>query len=146
MLEKLKKAKIAAMKEKNVTAKLILSLLHSDALSMAKKETREVAEDDIIASAKSLIKKNKQAIADAKEHTGKDLPEIEKEIEILMEFLPEQLSEDEMKTTVDYLISKIPEDERTRRAQGGIMKSLKEKYGNSIDMGIASKYVGTKLS
>jgi uncharacterized protein YqeY len=146
MLNKLKKNKITAMKEKNVVAKQILSLLHSDALSMAKKEMREVTENDIVASAKSLIKKNKQAISDAKEHTGKDLPDIEKEIDILMGFLPEQISEDEMKTTIDSLLSEIPEEDRTRRAQGGIMKALKLKYGNSIDMGLASKYVGTKLS
>ena len=38
MKEKLQKAKIAAMKEKDVTAKKILSVLHSDALVMAKKE------------------------------------------------------------------------------------------------------------
>ncbi len=57
------------------------------------------------------------------------------------------MTEEEIQHGVDVLINVIPEEDRTRRqVQGGIMKSLKEKYGNTIDMGFAAKYVGTKLN
>ena len=145
VIEKLKKAKIVAMKEKDTIGKKILSLLHSDALSIAKKEKREVEEDDVLKSAKTLIKKNKQAISDAQANLGATIPHFEKENEILADFLPEQINTADMHQAIDELLEVIPEEERTRRIQGTLMKSLKEKYGNTIDMGAASKYIGTKL-
>jgi uncharacterized protein YqeY len=145
VLEKLQKAKITAMKSKDSIGKSILSLLHSDALNIAKKDKREVEEDDILKSAKSLIKKNKQAISDAQANLGATLPHYEKENEILADFLPEQINTADMELAIDGLLEAFPEEERTRKIQGQLMKSLKEKFGNTIDMGAASKYIGTKL-
>ena len=146
MLEKLKKAKITAMREKNSIAKKILSLLHSDALNTAKKEMREVTDEDVVKTAKSLIKKNKKAMEETKEKIGVSIPQFEKENVILLNFLPKQLSEAAVKAAIDVLIEKIPEDERTKKARGGIMKTLNREFGNTIDMGSASKYVSTKLN
>lgn len=145
MIDKLQKAKIAAMKEKNVIAKKILSLLHSDALATAKKDMRELTNDDILTCAKTLIKRNKQAIVDVQKGNG-DISELNTEIEILYGFLPAQKTEEEIKNIINLIISVIPEVERNRKVQGRIMKQLVADYGDSIDMGVASKYLGEKLS
>lgn len=145
MIDKLQKAKITAMKEKNVIAKKILSLLHSDALATAKKDMRELTENDILTCAKTLIKRNKQAIVDVQKGNG-DVSELNTEIEILYGFLPAQKSEEEIKNIINTLVSAIPEVERNRKVQGKIMKLLVSEYGDSIDMGFAAKYIGTKLS
>ena len=144
MIDKLLKDKIAAMKENNVIAKKILSLLHSDALSMAKKEMRLVISNDVVTCAKTLIKRNKQAIIDVQKGKG-NTSELEKEIEILYSFLPAQKSEEEIKNIIDTMLSAIPPEERTRKIQGKIMKQLVTEYAESIDMGIASKYISEKL-
>ena len=145
MIKKLQKAKIEAMKSKDAVAKKLLSLLHSDALVMAKKDMRKLTDDDILKCAKSLIKRNKQAIVDVLKGHG-DISDLNTEIEILYGFLPAQKTEDEIKTIVDDILVDIPEEERTRKIQGKIMKQLVTEYGDSVDMGIASKYIGTKLS
>jgi len=145
MLKKLQKSKIAAMKEKDTVAKAILSLLHSDALNMAKKEMREVTDDDIIKSSKSLIKRNKQTIAEV-DKVGGDSSALHTEVGILLNFLPPQKTGDEIKAIIDDMINDFPEEERTRRVQGTIMKELKKAHGDSIDMGAAAKYIGTLLS
>jgi uncharacterized protein YqeY len=145
MIKKLQKAKIEAMKSKDAVAKKLLSLLHSDALVMAKNDMRELTDDDILKCAKSLIKRNKQAIVDVLKGHG-DISDLNTEIEILYGFLPAQKTEDEIKTIVDDILVDIPEEERTRKVQGKIMKQLVTEYGDSVDMGIASKYIGTKLS
>ena len=64
MLHKLQEMKIKAMKEKDAIGKSILSVLHSESLVLAKNENRDVQDNDIIKSAKSLIKKNEQVLYD----------------------------------------------------------------------------------
>ena len=145
MMKKLQKAKFDAMKEKNVIAKKILSLLHSDALAMAKKETRELTDEDVVKCAKTLIKRNKQAIADVKRGNG-DPTKLIGENTILYGYLPVQKTEEEIKNIIDEILSDVPEEGRSRKIQGKVMKQLKNEHGDSIDMGIAAKYLGTKLS
>ena len=145
MINKLVKDKITAMKEKDVIAKKLLSLLHSDALVMAKKDMRKLTDDDILKCAKSLIKRNKQAIVEVQKGHG-DISDLNTEIKILYRFLPAQKSEEEIKNIIDAILTDIPEEGRIRKVQGTIMKQLVAEYGDSIDMGIASKYIGTKLS
>lgn len=145
MIQKLKDLKIKAMKDRDSTAKGILSVLHSDSLANAKKDNREVTDQDIIKSAKSLIKKNEQVIADLiKRNATGPVAKLECELEILKEFLPKQMTENEIISEVDKILSDMPEEERIRKNQGTIMKELK-KFGDSINMGIASKYVASML-
>jgi len=157
MLHKLQEMKIKAMKEKDAIGKSILSVLHSESLVLAKNENRDVQDNDIIKSAKSLIKKNEQVLYDLtsfnllssntikmKQATQESY--ILQENEILKTFLPKQLTEDEIKKEIDAICTCIPPDELIRKNQGKIMKILKDKFGEGINMGIASKYVGTKLT
>ena len=145
MIKKLQQAKISAMKEKNSIAKSILSMLHSDALVMAKKETRELTNDDIMKSAKTLIKRNTQAITDVEKGNG-DASALKTEIDILYTFLPTQKTEDEIKAIIDDIMAPIPEEDRIHKLRGTVMKQLKTEHGDSIDMGFAVKYLGGLLS
>ena len=145
MITKLQELKVQAMKNRDAIAKNILSLLHSDSLNLAKKETRPLTDEDIVNSAKTIIKRNKQAIADVEKGHG-DHSALNTEIEILLKFLPAQKSEEEIKAIIDKIIDLIPTEERIRKIQGKIMKQIKDEYGNAIDMAIAAKYLGGKLS
>lgn len=143
MINKLKKLKVTAMKERNTIAKNILSLLHSNALVMAKKETRDMTDTDIIKSAKSLIKKNQQSI-DIISKAG-FASTLEEEQRILKEFLPKQMTEAEIEFELNIICGRMEEDDLVKKNQGNIMKQIKEKFGDSINMGIASKFVASKL-
>jgi len=152
MLHKLQEMKIKAMKEKDAVGKSILSVLHSESLVLAKNENRDVQDNDIIKSAKSLIKKNEQVLYMLQQSNTIKMKQATQESYILQEnkilktFLPKQLTEEEIKKEIDAICTCIPPDELIRKNQGKIMKILKDKFGEGINMGIASKYVGTKLT
>ena len=147
-INKLKEDRIKAMKERDIITKSILSVLHSDSLSLAKKEMRDVTEQDIITSAKTLIKRNEQTIKLVESKKDMQLldklTDARKEILILQKFLPVQMTDEEIKIEVDNILKTIPEDDLIKKNQGIIMSQLK-KFGDSINMGIASKYVTSKL-
>jgi hypothetical protein len=145
MINKLKKMKIEAMKTKDDVIKSILSLLHSDALVHAKKELRDVCDADIIKASKTLIKKNEQTITLIEKQKSVLPGSIIVEQMVLKEFLPVQLTEDEIKKFADAVLNDLNEDELIRKNQGTIMKILKKLYGDTINMGIAAKYVSGKL-
>lgn len=145
MITKLQELKVRAMKNRDTIAKNILSLLHSDALNLAKKETRLLTGEDIVKAAKTIIKRNRQAIIDVEKGHG-DPSDLNTEITILQKFLPTQKSEEEIKVIIDTIIEQIPEGERSRKIQGKIMKQIKDEHGDAVDMGIAAKHLGGKLS
>lgn len=136
MLQKLKADKISAMKAKDSVAKNILAFLLSESQNIAKAENREVTDSDVTKAAKSVIKKNQQTL----DATNAPMPDIDREIEILKGFLPEQYTEKQLKSIIDLLFIQIPEDQRSPRMMGKIMGQLKE-HGDAVDMSIASKYV-----
>jgi len=145
MLNKLKQMKLKAMKDKDVIAKSILSVMHCEALVIAKKELRDVSDSDIITVSKSLIKKNEQTIELLTDKTNTWIT-LTKEIIILEQFLPKQMTDGEIKYAVYELLLDMKPEELIRKNQGNIMKQLKDIYGDNINMGTASKYVSNKLS
>lgn len=57
------------------------------------------------------------------------------EVDVLSEFLPNILSEEE---TINIVKTLLSENNYTMRDMGSIMKTLKSEYGQSMDMKIAS--------
>ena len=49
----------------------------------------------------------------------------EKEVQILMTYLPQQMSEEEVTELVNKIVSEIPEADRTPKARGRVMELLK---------------------
>jgi uncharacterized protein YqeY len=105
MIDKLKKMKIQAMRDKDADLKSILSVLHSDAQIIAKNDgNRDLTEDDITNAAKKLINRNNKAIVDI-ESNNKSADHLKKENEVLSEFLPEMYSEENTYLLIDDLLN-----------------------------------------
>ncbi|WP_096551129.1 GatB/YqeY domain-containing protein [Ureibacillus thermosphaericus] len=97
-----------AMKEKDVVAKGVLTLLKS-ALDQAEKEKgSELSIEEEVAVIHRELKQTQQALEGAKQASREDLIEKEnRKLEILQSFLPKQLSEEEIvKILVDAGITK----------------------------------------
>lgn len=88
-----------AMKEKDVVAKGVLTLLKS-ALDTAEKEKgSELTQDEEYAIVNREMKQTNQALEGAKQANREDLIEKEEtKLQILKSFLPKQLSEEEIST------------------------------------------------
>ena len=124
--EKEKRYKIA--KEKN-------NLKEEDLIKESK-----LSDDEIIGVLSSEIKKRRDAIVLYEKGARPELVEVEKkEIAILQKYLPEQLSEDELKKSIEESIKKVGAAQI--KDMGKIMADLMPKVKGKADNGEISRIV-----
>jgi len=100
----------------------------------------QLTDEQIIEVISSEIKKRKDAIVLYEQGNRPELAEKEKkEIEILIKYLPEQLSEDELKKLVEESIAKTGAKEM--KDMGRVMSDLTPKIKGKADGGTVSKIV-----
>lgn len=99
-----------AMKAKDTVALQSLRAVKSEILLAQTKSgaTTDLTEDEELKLLQRLVKQRKDSAAVYKEQGREDLaaPELE-QVEIIAQFLPEQLSEDDIKKVVTELINKV---------------------------------------
>jgi len=90
--------------------------------------------------------KQRQESAKTYEEAGRlDLSERElSEIKVIEEFLPTQLSEDEIKSAVENVINEVGAS--SIRDMGKVMGALKSKYAGQMDFGAVGALVKNNLS
>ena len=142
MLKRIQEDIKKAMKEKNTEVRNILRIIVAKAKDIAKNDrNREVTNEDVMTAIQRQIKQNKETISFA-EKEARDTTKEEAEITVLMEYLPKQKTEEEIRELIVQIIETISEE--GPRARGKVMKEL-SKYKNEIDMKIASQIAGEFL-
>jgi len=105
----------------------------------------ELTDEEIIAVISSEIKKRKEAIAEYERGKREELAEKEeKEIEVLKKYLPEQLSEEEIKKIIKQAIKKAGAKELKDMAR--VMAEIMPKVRGRADGSLVSKIVKDSLS
>ena len=105
----------------------------------------ELSDEEIIKILQRMIKQRKESISQFEQAGREELADKENsEILILQDFLPEQMSEEEIKVYVDEAI--IESGASTPQDMGKVMGSLKSKLKGNVDMGIVSKLVKESLA
>ena len=105
----------------------------------------DVTDQEIISVLQTMIKQRKASIDMYLSGNREDLVKKEEsEIEIISNFLPEQLSSQEIETIINELI--ISSGASSIKNIGDVIKLVKEKYEGRIDLGVASKLIKEKLS
>lgn len=134
ILEMIKKANIQAMKDKNVIARSLFSVLLNkiNLLEIAKRETNENLTDaDIV----SILQKQAKELAEEKENyikvgNHKTAEEIKQQEEIVQSFLPQMMTEKEIENVILTMEEKsIP----------AIMRKFKEEYAGKCDMRLVNQ-------
>lgn len=130
------------MKSGETQKRDILRLVSSKAKLTAKEdmkrpvEARSDASDaDMLAAIQRQIKQNKETI-DFCVKENRPYDKEQQEVDILMEYLPKQKTEDEIKTIVANIINNIPVEDRTAKARGIVMKELAP-LKDELDMKLA---------
>ena len=104
-----------------------------------------VTDEEVMEVISYEAKKRKESISEFEKGGRKDLVEKEKaELEILEKYLPEQLSEEQIKSLVREAISKTGAEEI--REMGRIMQELMPKIKGRADGALVSKIVKEALS
>ena len=105
----------------------------------------DITDQEIISVLQTMIKQRKVSIDMYSSGNREDLvTKEESEIEIISNFLPEQLSSQEIETVINELI--ISSGASSIKNIGNVIKLVKEKYEGRIELGVASKLIKEKLS
>ena len=121
-----------SMKEKNVVRKNVIQMIRAAILQEEKDKQIEVTDEQIIEIIAKESKKRKDALADYKKSGREDLiNQIEEEIAIIAEYLPKQLSKEEITVIVKEVIKEV--GATSMKDMGKVMKLAKEKNGAQSD-------------
>lgn len=128
LLEDLKNA----MKEKNVNKKNAVQMVRTAILQIEKDKGIEVSDEQIIDIIAKEVKKRKDSLSDYEKAERTDLiNQINEEIKVLEEYLPKQLSDEELETEIKNIIEEV--GATTIKDMGKVMKAAKEKIGAKAD-------------
>lgn len=121
-----------SMKTKNEIRKNTVQMVRAAILQIEKDKGITVEDDKILEIIAKEVKTKKDALKDFEKAQRQDLiDQTNQEIEILQEYLPKQLSKEEIKVEVEKIISEI--GATTMKDMGAIMKEAKAKLGASAD-------------
>lgn len=145
MKERISNDIVAAMKEKDKVTLETLRMVKGAIQMEEIKVKKELTDDDIAIVISKQIKTRKESIEEFKKGNREDLvSKTEEEIKVLEKYMPEQLSEEEIRKIVDKVVeelgAKLPSD------MGKVMGKITPLVKGKADMGLVSKLVKDKLN
>lgn len=139
---------VSAMKDKDKAKLNTLRLLKSaiDLYLVNNKLDRHSASDEIVIDIVSKqVKTHKESIEEFKKGNRQDLVDnLNKEIELLSKYLPEQLTEDEIRSEIDKVFDELKPT--SIKDMGAIMKALGPVFKGKADMKFVNNIVKEKLN
>ena len=143
LLETIKNNLTEARKAKNAATSGVLSTLYSEAAMVGKNDgNREATDAEVVSKVKAFLKNIDETLkALPGGHAQIEL--LRKEKELLTKYLPQQMSQEELKTVVAEIGSA---HEKSMRAMGKIMGELKAKHDGKFDGKLASTLVKDYLA
>lgn len=134
LIDEIKKDNVQAMKDKNTLARAIYGVVMNKVLLHGiecKKDGKEQTDADVV----QILQKTIKELTEEKENYIKagnetEANNIETQKDILTKYLPQMLSEDEIKNIIAGMEDKsIP----------SIMKHFKAEYAGKVDMGLVNR-------
>lgn len=134
-----------AMKEKDVIRKNTIQLVRSGVLQIEKDKQIELDEDGVLDVIARELKKRRDSLPDFEKSGRADLVEnLNKEIQVLLSYLPKQLDEEEIRKIVSDTISEIGAS--SMKEMGRVMAALTPKVKGRADNKIVSGVVKELLA
>mgnify|MGYP005717014669 FL=1 len=139
--EEVKTALKSGEKFRASTLRLIVSALKLE----VKNKAKALTDNEALEILTKMIKQRKDSISQFETANRMELAQKEKdEIEIIQNYLPEQLSEEELSVLINEVIKEI--NAESIKDMGKVMGILKPKITGKADAGIASGLVKKLLS
>ena len=127
------------------TLRLILAAVKDKDISARSKSNSEgINETEIISLLQNMIKQRNVSIEMYIQGKRDDLVKIEEnEIKIISNFLPEQLSENEINDIITNSIRSS--GSKSIKDMGKVINLIKDEYNGKMDFGVVSKIIKAKL-
>ena len=128
-------------KGKISTFRLILSSIKDlDISNRSGPNKKDTDDEDIKKLLKKMIKQRSESIEVYKKNNRQDLFEVEeREVQIISEYLPKQLSEEETTKVCKEIVEKI--GAKSVKDMGKVMGELKKNYSDTIDFSKAGSII-----
>ena len=108
-------------------------------------ERKELSDAEVTAVIEKMIKQRRESIAQYEKAARKDLVDAEQfELDLLIGYLPQQMSDAELSQAVDAAVSEAKP--AGIKDMGKVMALLKARLAGKADMGKVSALVKTRLS
>ncbi len=140
MIEQLDKDMVEAMKNKEKERLTVIRMVKASLKQEQIDHKKELNDELLIDVVNKQIKMRRDSITEFEKGDRKDLIEkTQEEIDILMKYLPEQLSEEEVNKVIDEIFEEVKPE--SSKDMGKVMKEATAKLKGKADM----KYVSTEI-
>jgi uncharacterized protein YqeY len=134
-----------AMRAKDTVRLGTIRLLQAAIKQKEVDERIELNDDQVIAVLEKMLKQRRDSIAAYEGADRQDLADVEKqEVVVLKDYLPQQLTEDEITKILDEVIAKT--GAAGIRDMGKVMGAIKPLVAGRADMGQVSGLIKTRLA
>ena len=122
----------SAMKEKNVIRKNVVQMVRAAVLQFEKDNKVTLEDEGVLEVIAKQLKQRKDALPDY-EKSGRDdlIADLKAEMDVLMEYLPKQLTEDELKAVIEETIAEVGAS--SMKDMGKVMAGAKAKTVGRAD-------------
>ena len=141
----IKEASIRSLKEGNKEITMVLRLISAEFQKEEISQGSDLNNNDELSLLQKMIKQRNDSIKQYNDAGRNELAEKEqKEIEIIQDFLPEQINEEDLIKLAKETISDLSAN--SMKDMGNVMKVLKDKTSGQADPATISKIVKGLLS
>ncbi|MBQ6497449.1 MAG: GatB/YqeY domain-containing protein [Bacilli bacterium] len=144
MIEQLEKDMIEAMKNKEKERLAVIRAVKAGLKQEQIDHKKEINDELLIDVVNRQVKMRKESIVEFEKGNRQDLIDQTKaEIDILMKYLPEQLSEEEVLKVIDEIFAEVKPE--SQKDMGRVMKEANAKLKGKADMKTVSNIIKEKL-
>lgn len=105
---------------------------------------KDLDDKEVMSVIKKAVKQRKDSIVEFEKYGKTDeIADLQKEIDVLKVYLPEELSEEKIKEEVEEAFQNLKPE--SIKDMGKVMKYLTDKIGTQADMSLVSKLVKSKF-
>ena len=144
LLIELRKANMQAMKDHDTVKKVVLSLVISSIALAEKEDGKTLTKEEELTFIQKELKQTRESLTETPADRTDLIEETKKKIEILESYLPRQLTEEEIKTAIESILTEKGL-EPVKKSQGVVMKEIMAKYKGQTDGKTVNKVLSTIL-
>ena len=145
LVEKINNDMKLAMKSQDKQRLSVIRMLKSAIQLSTIEKKHDLSDEEVIEVLSKQIKMRKDSVLEFSKANREDLAnQYNKEIDIIMAYMPEQLDINDVINIIDEAINKV--NPTSAKQMGLIMKEVTPKVKGKFDMGEVSKIIKEKLS
>ncbi|MFD2618265.1 GatB/YqeY domain-containing protein [Terrilactibacillus laevilacticus] len=144
LLDRLNQDLKQAMRDRDKVKLSVIRMIKTSITNESIKHGKELSDDDVLTVLSRELKQRKDSLQEFENAGRQDLIEgVQKEIEVVNLYMPEQLSKDDLQSIIDETISEV--GAVSKSDMGKVMSALMPKVKGKADGKLVSSLVQSRL-